>query len=106
MAVPPLDEDDRRAALRTAAHARHVRAEIKQDLRAGALPVAQLLRRAAQEPAVANMRVVEVIEAMPSYGPVRAARLMEQLKIAPSRRLRGLGVRQREALLATFDGQV
>ncbi|MEX0869373.1 MAG: integration host factor, actinobacterial type [Nitriliruptoraceae bacterium] len=102
MAVPPLDADDRRAALRQAAHARHVRAEVKQGLKSGELTIPTVLKRASEEPAIANMRVVDVIEAMPSYGPVRAAALMERLRIAPSRRIRGLGVRQRAALVAAF----
>ena len=45
-----------------------------------------------------------LLEAMPGVGKVRAAQIMERLEIAPSRRLRGLGDRQRKALLADFDG--
>ncbi|MEO7125157.1 MAG: integration host factor, partial [Nakamurella sp.] len=35
-------------------------------------------------------------------GKVRAAQLMEQFEIAASRRIRGLGDRQRKALLEEF----
>jgi hypothetical protein len=51
------------------------------------------------------MRVSEVLEAMPAYGPVKARSLMEELDIATSRRLRGLGPRQRERLLEIFEGR-
>ena len=36
-------------------------------------------------------------------GKVKAAEIMSELEIAPTRRLRGLGDRQRKALLARFD---
>ena len=51
------------------------------------------------------MRVVEVLEALPNVGKVTAARLMDELKISPTRRVQGLGRRQRAALLDRFgDG--
>ncbi len=50
------------------------------------------------------MKVSALLESMPGVGKVRAAQLMERLEIAPSRRLRGLGERQRRALLTEFDG--
>jgi hypothetical protein len=43
---------------------------------------------------------------MPAYGPVKARRLMGELDIAPTRRIRGLGPRQREALLSVFEGRL
>jgi ribosomal protein S13 len=51
-----------------------------------------------------KMKVSALLEAMPGVGKVRAAQIMERLEIAPSRRLRGLGDRQRKALLADFEG--
>src|SRR5256714_9040616 len=50
------------------------------------------------------MKVSALLEAMPGVGKVRAQQIMERLEIAPSRRLRGLGDRQRKALLADFNG--
>ena len=42
---------------------------------------------------------------MPGVGKVRAQRIMERLEISPSRRVRGLGSKQREALGKEFGGQ-
>jgi ribosomal protein S13 len=39
---------------------------------------------------------------MPGLGKVKARRLLETLGISESRRVRGLGTKQREALLAHF----
>ena len=49
------------------------------------------------------MRVAELLEALPGIGKVRAAAIMEQLGIAASRRVRGLGIHQRRALVDFID---
>ena len=103
MPVPELAPEERRAALEKAVRARRVRAELKQMLKTGEVGIGEILARAGASEELAKMRVSEVLEAMPAFGPVKARRLMEQLGIAPSRRLRGLGPRQREALLARFS---
>ncbi len=103
MALPELDPETRAAALEKAAEARRVRAELKQMLKSGEIGLREVLDQVGEADALAKMRVSDVIGAMPAYGPVKARRLMEDLDIAPSRRLRGLGPRQRQALLATFE---
>ena len=103
MTLPELDPEERRAALKKAAESRRIRAELKQMLKAGEVTIREVLERSASADALAKMRVCDVIEAMPAYGPVKARRLMEQLEIAQSRRVRGLGPRQRAALLAAFE---
>ena len=40
---------------------------------------------------------------MPGVGQVRAAQILARLELRPRRRLRGLGDRQRKALLADFE---
>lgn len=96
---PELDPEQRRAALEKAAEVRRIRADVKQMLKTGELGLRQLLDRADGADALARMRVHEVLESLPSYGKARARKLMERLDIARSRRLRGLGRRQRAALL-------
>ena len=51
---------------------------------------------------VGKLKVSAVLQSMPGIGKVRATQIMEKLKIAESRRLRGLGDQQRKALLAEF----
>jgi hypothetical protein len=103
MPLPELDLEQRRAALAKAAEARRIRAELKQMLKSGEVTLGQVLDRAESADALAKMKVSDVLEAMPAYGPVKARRLMEELGIAQTRRIRGLGPRQREALLTTFE---
>lgn len=103
MGVPDLSDDDRRAALEKAARARRARADLKRQLRDGEISLADVLARADSDDVIGKTRVAAVLEAVPRVGKVTARRLMTELDISPSRRLRGLGVKQRERLLATFD---
>ena len=103
MPLPDLDDDDRRQALQKAAEARKLRAEMKQQLKAGEIGLPDVLDRAEVDETIGRTRVAAVLESIPRVGKVRARRIMERLDISPSRRLRGLGGKQRERLLAEFS---
>jgi ribosomal protein S13 len=51
---------------------------------------------------VGKMKVSTVLESLPGVGKVRARKIMERLDISNSRRVRGLGAKQRESLLGEF----
>ncbi len=102
MALPQLTPEQRAAALEKAAAARRARAELKERLKRGGTSIKQVLADAENNEALAKLKVSALLESLPGVGKVRAAQLMEQLDIAPSRRIRGLGDRQRKALLAEF----
>ena len=103
MPLPPeLSPDARQAALAKAADARRQRAELKEKLKMGSVSLDELLAQAEGDDVIGKMKVVAVLESLPGVGKVRARRLMEELKIAESRRVRGLGAQQREALLKQF----
>lgn len=96
---PQLTPEQRAAALEKAAEARRARAELKELLRTGSVDINELFRRADEDDVIAGTKVSAALAAMPGLGKVKANRLMEELGIADNRRLRGLGARQREALL-------
>jgi hypothetical protein len=98
---PPLTEDQRRQALAKAAVARRKRAELKEQLKSGRTTLGELLGRTDDE-VVGKMRVSTVLESLPGVGRVRARKLMERLDISESRRMRGLGAKQKENLLGEF----
>ena len=102
MALPTLTEEQRRQALEKAAAARRKRAELKAELKSGRTSLKQLLGRAGED-TVAKMKVSSVLEALPGVGKVRARKIMEKLDISATRRLRGLGAKQRDALVAEFQ---
>ena len=104
MAQPPkLTDEQRRAALAKAAEARRVRAEVKELLKTGSLRLSELLQQAEEDRIVAGLKVESLIAAMPGTGKIKAKRLMESIGIAENRRIRGLGDKQKEALLAEFS---
>lgn len=103
MPLPELNDEARRHALQKAAEARKMRAEMKQQLKTGEIGLEDVLGRADNDNVIAKTRVSEILESLPKVGRVRARRIMERLAISSSRRLRGLGVNQRERLLAEFS---
>lgn len=104
MAQPPkLTDEQRSAALAKAAEARRVRAEVKELLKTGSLRVSELFARAESEELLGGLKVESLIASMPGTGKIKAKRLMESLGIAENRRIRGLGDKQKEALIAEFS---
>lgn len=102
MAVPSLSQAQRAAALEQAAHARRVRAEIKSDLKGGKRTIAEVISLGKNDEIVGKMKVLALLESLPGVGRVKATFLMEKVGIAPSRRIRGLGIHQTKELLALF----
>jgi hypothetical protein len=101
VALPPLTPDQRAAALEKAAKARKDRAEVKNNLKRGAITLPAVLKQGQSDDTVGKMKVSALLEAMPGVGKVRARQIMERLGIAESRR-----VRQRTALENEFGGGV
>lgn len=100
---PQLTDEQRRAALAKAGEARRVRAEVKELLKTGSLRLSDLVKQAETDNILAGLKVERVIASMPGIGKIKAKRMMETLGIADNRRLRGLGEKQKEALLAEFS---
>jgi hypothetical protein len=102
MPAPKMTDEQRAAALGRAAEARRVRAEIKQLLKTGSLSLPDVFERAEEDDLVGGIKVSALVVSMPHMGKVKAKRLLEDLGIADNRRLRGLGSRQKAALLDSF----
>ena len=98
MAIPKLSEAERKAALEKAKAARIKRAEVREKLKNGELTLQQVIDMK-DDPIVGRMKVSTLIETLPGYGKAKSEKIMTELQIADSRRLRGLGERQQAALL-------
>lgn len=98
-----MSDEQRAAALERAAQARRVRAEVKELLKSGSLDFQGLLDRADADDLIGGIKIAAVLSSMPGTGKVKAKRLMEEFGIADNRRLRGLGDKQRAALLSEFS---
>ena len=97
MALPQLTDEQRKAALEKAAAARHARAELRENIKNGKVTLEEVLN--SDDPVASRMKVSNLIESLPGYGKAKTAKIMEELGISATRRVQGLGVRQREQLL-------
>lgn len=98
MAIPQLTAEERAQALEKAKQARAKRAEVREQLKSGEISLADVIAKKDDE-VIGRMKVSTLIETLPGYGKAKAEKIMTELNIADSRRLRGLGQRQQTALL-------
>ncbi|WP_298992624.1 integration host factor, actinobacterial type [uncultured Pseudokineococcus sp.] len=103
MPLPHLTDEQRAAALEKAAQARRARAEIKNRLKYGQGSLEQVVRDGQSDDVVGKMKVSALLESMPGVGRVTARKIMEEVGISESRRVRGLGAHQISALVARFQ---
>ncbi|MCS6569934.1 guanylate kinase [Curtobacterium flaccumfaciens] len=100
--TPP--EVDRVAAAKAAVAARRARAAVKAAIASGERSALDVARAAWDDSLVEttsaerSLRVRDLLVSLPGIGPARAEAIMGTLRIAPSKRLGGLGTRQRSAL--------
>ena len=102
MALPQLTDEQRKGALAKAAEARKARAELKEQLKRGDISLKEVLAKASSDEIIGKTKVSALLESLPKVGKVKAKEIMDELEIAQTRRLRGLGDRQRRALLERF----
>ncbi len=95
---PTLSQEQRVEASRLAVANRRRRAEVKRLVKSGELSLDELFTLAAREECVAQMRAYDLISALPAIGEVKAERIMKSASIAQTRRIRGLGPKQRAEL--------
>ncbi|MDR0346989.1 MAG: integration host factor [Coriobacteriales bacterium] len=98
MDLPRLSDEERKEALKKAAAARSARAALRAKVKSGELSFADVLAQAG-DPVVDKIKVITLIESLPGYGKAKAAKLLTDLDISDTRRVKGLGEKQKAALL-------
>ncbi|MCL2631740.1 MAG: integration host factor [Coriobacteriia bacterium] len=98
MALPQLTEEERKIALEKAKIARALRAELRAQIKQGEKTIADIFATK-DDPVIDKIKVINLIESLPGYGKAKAAKLLEELGISETRRVKGLGSKQRAALL-------
>ena len=101
MALPQLTDEQRKAALEKAAAARHARAELREKIKTGDVTLEEVLD--SDDPIASRLKVSALIESLPGYGKAKAAKVMNELGISATRRVKGLGARQREQLIEALS---
>lgn len=95
--TPQRSLDQRMDALRRANEIRSLRAQLKKDLKSGALSVDAVIESPPDY--VLTAKVFDMIVAAPKYGKVKATRLLNQCRISQGKTLGGLSERQRGELV-------
>ena len=99
--APVRSLDQRMEALRRANDIRVKRAQLKKDLKSGAVSIEQIL--AAPPEYVSTAKVFDMLMAVPKFGRVKAARFLNQCRISQSKTVGGLSERQRAELIGLFN---
>ena len=98
--APTLTPEQREAGRFKALEITARRKELRKQLQAGALTLAQALAR--DDEAARGMRTQTLLRALPGIGGATTARLLREAGIDPSRRAGALTAAQRGRLLAAF----
>jgi hypothetical protein len=101
-----MTPEQRAALLAKAARAPKARTEIRERLMLGATSLSDVLKMAATDDVIGEMKVSELLACLPGVGKAGVAQIMERLGIPEARRVRSLPERQRDALLGEPQVQV
>ncbi|HWQ23774.1 MAG TPA: integration host factor, actinobacterial type [Gaiellaceae bacterium] len=99
--TPARSLDQRMEALQRANDVRVRRARLKRDLKAGRVQIESILLDPPEW--VSTAKVFDMLMAVPKFGRVKAARLLNQCRISQSKTVGGLSERQRAELVQLFN---
>ena len=99
--APARSLDQRMEALARANHIRVRRAQLKKDLKDGRVQIEAILLDPPDW--VSTAEVFDMLMAVPKFGRVKAARLLNQCRISQSKTVGGLSERQRTELVGLFN---
>lgn len=68
----------------------------------GSLSLQELFGLAEKDETISKIKVLALLESLPGVGKVKARRVMDEVGIAETRRVQGLGAQQRARLLEEF----
>ncbi|HHY38408.1 MAG TPA: integration host factor [Clostridia bacterium] len=103
MALPQLSNDQKLEALKRAQAIRRERSNLRSRLKRGETTLEEVLMDT--DPVTARMKVAYLLRSLPRIGKVKAKKIMEEIGIDESRRVKGLGRRQREALVSRLGSK-
>ncbi len=101
MYPPKLTPEQRKAGLEKALKLRRERAELKKNLKRGKISLKEVLEMSGQT--VERIKAKDILTSLPGVGKIKAGKIMNEVKIAVSRRVKGLGVRQTKEILSRFS---
>ncbi|PIU29380.1 MAG: hypothetical protein COT09_01095 [Candidatus Hydromicrobium americanum] len=104
MTLKNLSDKDRKKGLEKALQVRKKRAEIKDLLKKGKLDIRSLFKDGKLfKKYVINMKVIDLVGAIPGNGRVNALKILSDLKISPNKKVGGLGKNQKNSFYKFFN---
>ncbi|HEY2207050.1 MAG TPA: integration host factor, actinobacterial type [Pseudonocardia sp.] len=103
MALPRTSHEQRNADAEQAVTVRQVRSGLIDHVKAGDASIEVILERAATDPVVAKTKISQLVQALPGYGPSKAAAVLTDAGIAMHSRVEQLEPRERTALITALD---
>lgn len=97
MALPQMTPEQRAAALEKARIAREKRSAAMKELAEGKMAPKAFIE--SDDPVLAKTKVLAFLKKLPGVGKVKAEQALEICNIPDTRRIGGLGAKQKEALL-------
>lgn len=91
-----LTKEERALGLERAMAARKAKADVRRRAAAGELPIS----RALEAPEAQGLPLGYLIASYRGIGSVRAASILESVGLDTARRVRSIGIRQREAIVS------
>jgi len=101
MYPPKLTPEQRKEGLEKALKLRRERAELKKNLKRGKISLKEVLEMSGQT--VERIKAKDILTSLPGVGKITTDKIMNEVKIAASRRVKGLGVRQIKEILSRFS---
>jgi hypothetical protein len=95
--APERSLDQRMEALRRANQIRSSRAQLKRDLKSGAVNIRDIIADPPEY--VQTAKVYDMLLAVPKYGKVKATRFINHCRISQGKTVGGLSERQRNELV-------
>jgi uncharacterized FAD-dependent dehydrogenase len=95
---PERSYEQQMTALRYANEIRSDRAQLKRDLKAGRRSIHDVLLEPPSY--VETAKVFDILLAVPKYGRVKVSKVLQLIRISPSKTIGGMSVRQRTELVS------
>lgn len=104
MTLARLSDEARKKGLEKARVVRKKRSQIKEELKQGKTTLKKLIEddELFQE-YVSGMKVLSIVSSLPGNGKMNALRVLEELKISPSKKMGGLGKNQKASFFKHFN---
>ena len=99
--LPVMTDEQRRKNLEKAAVVRKERRALLDLVREGSVTFEQ----ASADPRYWRIPVVRLLVAVPGVGKAKATQLMTEAGVSPTRRVKGLGCRQREYIIENLPNR-